>query len=74
MVVNRIADVGLALGISAIFQIFKTVDYLVVFALTSKAINTRFCFLCFDIDALTLTSLLLFFGVLGKSAQIGLHL
>jgi len=74
MVINRIADVGLALGISIIFLTFNSVDYALIFALAPKAINTNFSFLCFDIDKLTIISFLLFFGALGKSAQIGLHI
>jgi NADH:ubiquinone oxidoreductase subunit 5 (subunit L)/multisubunit Na+/H+ antiporter MnhA subunit len=60
MVVNRVGDVGLALGIATIFLTFKTVDYLTVFALTPSFVNTTFSFLCFDFDRLTVISLLLF--------------
>jgi len=60
MIINRIGDFGLALGISLIFLTFKSVDYLVVFSLSTKAINSTFSFLCFDLDKLTVISLLLF--------------
>lgn len=73
MLINRIGDLGLAIGICAIFLTFKTLDYVVVFAMTPKAINCNFNFLCFDFDRLTLISFLLFWGAIGKSAQIGLH-
>jgi NADH:ubiquinone oxidoreductase subunit 5 (subunit L)/multisubunit Na+/H+ antiporter MnhA subunit len=74
MLVNRVGDLGLALGISAVFLTFKSVDYLVVFALTPSAINSSFSFLSFDFDRLTIIAFLLFWGALGKSAQIGLHM
>jgi NADH:ubiquinone oxidoreductase subunit 5 (subunit L)/multisubunit Na+/H+ antiporter MnhA subunit len=74
MLINRIGDIGLALAICAIFLTYKTVDYATVFALTPNALGISFSFLCFDFDRLTLISFLLFWGALGKSAQIGLHI
>ena len=74
MIVNRVGDLGLALGISAIFLTFKSVDYLVIFGLTSEAINESINFLSFEVDSLTIIAFLLFWGALGKSAQIGLHI
>ena len=74
MVVNRVGYVGLALGIASVFITFKSVDYLTVFALVPSVINTSFSFLSNDFDRLTVISLLLFWGVLGKSAQLVLHI
>lgn len=74
MLINRIGDLGLALGISAIFLTFKSLDYFVVFSLVPKAINSNFSFFLFDVDRLSLIGFLLFWGALGKSAQIGLHI
>lgn len=74
MLVNRVGDIGLALGICAIFVTFKSVDYLVVFGLVPKSINESIQFLSFDVDKLTIIAFLLFWGALGKSAQIGLHI
>ena len=34
MVLNRVGDVGLALGIFLIFSVYKSIDYCTVFALT----------------------------------------
>ena len=73
MVVNRIGDLGLILGISFIFLTYKSLDYAVVFALSSCVLNSQFLFLSFDLDRLTVITTLLFIGVMGKSAQIGLH-
>jgi NADH-ubiquinone oxidoreductase chain 5 len=74
MLVNRVGDLGLALGICSVFLTFKTVDYPTVFALTPCVVNDTFSFLSFEVDRLTAIALLLFWGALGKSAQIGLHI
>lgn len=73
MVVNRIGDFGLALGIFTIFIKFKAVDYATVFALTPTFSKETTYFLFFEVDLLTLVCLLLFVGSVGKSAQLGLH-
>jgi NADH-ubiquinone oxidoreductase chain 5 len=73
MVLNRIGDFGLALGIFVIFSVFKSVDYATVFALAPFFIDSKFNFLNFDILVLDLICFLLFIGAMGKSAQLGLH-
>jgi len=60
MLVNRVGDIGLALGISLIFLTFKSVDYGVVFALVPAVIDKCITFLGFDFHALTIISFLLF--------------
>jgi NADH-quinone oxidoreductase subunit L len=74
MLVNRVGDVGLALGICISFLTFKTVDYALTFALVPVALNKTIIFFGFEADAITIISVLLFWGVLGKSAQIPLHI
>ena len=73
MIVNRIGDFGLALGIITIYVNYKAVDYATVFALTPFFKNQTFQFLIFEFDTLTVICSLLFVGAVGKSAQIGLH-
>jgi proton-translocating NADH-quinone oxidoreductase chain L len=73
MLVNRVGDVGLALGICIIFLTFKSVEYSTVFALVPCVIDKTLCFFGFEFRALTIISFLLFWGVLGKSAQLSLH-
>lgn len=73
MVVNRVGDFGLALGLCAIFNCFRSLEYPVVFALSPLIANNNCSFLSFDVDCLTLITLLLFVGAVGKSAQVGLH-
>ena len=74
MLVNRVGDVGLALAISSIFLTFKSVDYFVVLALLPSVVDTVTSFIFFDVDKLTIIALLIFWGALGKSAQLGLHI
>lgn len=76
-IVNRVGDVGLALGIATIFAVFHTVD-IDQFLLAIKAVdaaNARplFDFWGYQVDLLTLIGILLFIGAMGKSAQLGLH-
>jgi len=60
MLVNRVGDVGLALGICVSFLTFKTVDYAVTFALVPCAINQTLSFFSFELNAITVISFLLF--------------
>lgn len=73
MIVNRIGDFGLALGILTIFIKYQAVDYATVFAITPKFVDQTFNFLNFDLSLLNIIGLLLFVGSVGKSAQVGLH-
>jgi len=73
MVINRIGDFGLALGIFVIFATFKTVDYAVVFSLVPYYTTKTIYFLQFELDLITTICVLLFIGAMGKSAQLGLH-
>jgi len=73
MVVNRVGDLGLALGVVCIFLSFKTVDLLVVFSLIPYAYKFKFFFFLFQFNLVDLICFLLFIGAVGKSAQLGLH-
>jgi proton-translocating NADH-quinone oxidoreductase chain L len=83
MLVNRVGDFGLALGIMGIFSLFQTLDFTTVFACCHQfgsSLNsgenlrpTTFLFCTFEVDILTTLCLLLFVGAVGKSAQLGLH-
>jgi len=67
IIVNRIGDFGLILGIIGLMVIFKSVDYETIFSIVSGSALT------IPHSILTLVALLLFIGAVGKSAQIGLH-
>ncbi len=72
-VVNRVGDFGFALGIFAVFMIFKTVDFDSVFAAAPDQVGKTMSFLGYDLDVMTVICLLLFMGAMGKSAQFLLH-
>lgn len=73
MIVNRIGDFGLALGMLSLFSLSKSFDYATVFTTIPQFKNAVFFFFNYEIHAITLICSLLFVGAVGKSAQIGLH-
>src|SRR5262249_29027122 len=72
-IVNRVGDLGFALGIFAVFTLFNSIQYDTVFASAPDQVGKTMEFLGFHVDALTLICLLLFMGAMGKSAQFLLH-
>ncbi|MEZ5813593.1 MAG: NADH-quinone oxidoreductase subunit L [Alphaproteobacteria bacterium] len=72
-VVNRVGDFGLALGIFAIFVVFGSIQFDVIFERAPEMAGAYFTFFGQDLHALTVIGLLLFVGAVGKSAQLGLH-
>jgi len=72
-VVNRVGDLGLALGIWACFILFGSVQFDDIFRQAPEFAGQTMNFLGFDWDALTVVCILLFIGACGKSAQLGLH-
>lgn len=73
MVVNRVGDIGVVLAMLVVYDSFKSLNYGSVFALVPYFYNFDYSFLGFYFNLLDLVSILLFVGVAGKSAQIGLH-
>lgn len=73
MIVNRVGDLGLALGMFGLFASFKSLDFATIFACVPGMAGTPISFWGFNLDLLTLLACFLFVGVLGKSAQFGLH-
>jgi len=75
MLVNRVGDVGLALGMCALYTIFHSLDYAVIFACAPLVANDHFSILggLLNPHALELVAILRFIGAVGKSAQLGLH-
>jgi NADH-ubiquinone oxidoreductase chain 5 len=74
MIVNRIGDFGLAMGLFLIFTTFKTIDYDTLQISASLYNDKALTYIVnFPIDTLTLISFFLLVGAVGKSAQIGLH-
>ena len=73
MVLNRIGDFSLLIGIFFIFVYYKSVDYSTVAVITPFLTNKIISFLNIKINLITAISLFLFIGAVGKSAQLGLH-
>ena len=71
--VNRIGDLGLILGICAIYYSTGSLDYDVVFNSAPSILNLDMKFLTYKVPYIEITCFLLFIGAMGKSAQIGLH-
>jgi NADH-ubiquinone oxidoreductase chain 5 len=59
MLVNRVGDIGLAIGICYVFLTFKTVDYSLVFSLVSLVSEKYIEVLGFSISITTIITLLL---------------
>ncbi len=72
-VVNRVGDFGFALGVFAIFYIFRDVNFDTVFAAAKEKQGLTLSAFGYQADALTVICLLLFMGAMGKSAQFLLH-
>jgi NADH-ubiquinone oxidoreductase chain 5 len=73
MVLNRIGDFGLVLGILIMFVKFKAVDYATVFSITPLFKDHSFIFLNYSFNLIDIIGFLLLIGAIGKSAQLGLH-
>jgi NADH-quinone oxidoreductase subunit L len=71
--VNRVGDIGFALGIFGVYVLFGTVSFDEIFAAAPGMANATLVFLGVEYHALTILCLLLFIGAMGKSAQLGLH-
>jgi len=71
--VNRVGDFGLAVGIFLIFNYFGTVNYNEVFINVADQSTKEISFLGLNINLITLISLTLFIGAMGKSAQFLFH-
>lgn len=73
MLVNRVGDFALLLAIFAIYFLYNSLDYDIVFSLTPLFLDYKIIFGSFQLPAIDLICLLLFIGAMGKSAQLGLH-
>ncbi len=72
-IVNRVGDVGFALGIFGLFFMTGSVGFDAVFEGAHHLSETHMKFLWLDINAAEILALLLFIGAMGKSAQFILH-
>jgi len=72
-VVNRVGDLGLVLGMGAIFLTFNTLEIQPILSQVADHQSHIFEFFGWQIPALELICFFLFIGAMGKSAQLGLH-
>ncbi|MFO1183818.1 MAG: NADH-quinone oxidoreductase subunit L [Bauldia sp.] len=72
-IVNRVGDVGFALGIFGVYFLFDSIDFQTIFAGAPAIAGRELTFLWLHVDALEVVCLLLFMGAMGKSAQFLLH-
>jgi NADH-ubiquinone oxidoreductase chain 5 len=73
MLINRIGDFSLVIGILILYVNFKSVDYSSIAVLIPFFKNKSINLFNFDVHMLSAVGLFLFIGAVGKSAQIGLH-
>lgn len=73
IIINRIGDLGVILGVALIFIQFKTVEFGSLFLLIPYSLDESFYCSGISFNNLTLISSCLFIGAIGKSAQVGLH-
>ena len=72
-VVNRVGDLGFALGIALVFFTFGSVEFSTVFGAVGAHQDATYHVLGHTWRAYEVIGILLFIGAMGKSAQIGLH-
>jgi NADH-quinone oxidoreductase subunit L len=72
-VVNRVGDVGFALGIAAVFVLFGSIEFDTVFAAAPEQQYVTWTIAGIRMRAVELACVLLFIGAMGKSAQLFLH-
>lgn len=72
-VVNRIGDLGLILGIACIYFFFKTLHMDTILSMIASSSKPPIQFLGMNLSVYDIIAGLLFFGAMGKSAQLGLH-
>ena len=73
MILNRIGDFSLLIGIFLIFNYYKSIDYATISVITPFFESKKINFLNIEFNLLNIIGTFLFIGAIGKSAQLGLH-
>jgi len=73
IIVNRIGDFSLAMGIFCIHSVFYSLDFGVIFSCIPYVWDSNIYFLIGYFKTADVIGALLFIGAVGKSAQLGLH-
>ncbi len=71
--VNRVGDLGFALGIFLAYVTFNSVEFRLIFPQVSEILDQTLPLIGCEVKTIDLMCLLLFIGCMGKSAQLGLH-
>ena len=64
---NKVGDISLLIAFAIIFQVFKTLDFNIIFSILLIGVDNYYSYLLFYITFLMLI------GAVAKSAQVGLH-
>lgn len=73
-IVNRVGDLGLILGMGAIYFVFGTLEFKEIFILAPSKLNVCFSVGGYSFPCIEIICFLLLIGAMGKSAQLGLHI
>lgn len=73
MLINRVGDFFLLIAMFTVYFFFNTLDYDVVFTTVPLYTNFKFIVAGFQFSILDFICCCIFFGAVGKSAQLGLH-
>lgn len=72
-IVNRVGDLGFAVGIALTYVVFHTISFDEIFASVTAHTADRYTLFGTSFPALEVISILLFIGAMGKSAQLFFH-
>jgi NADH-quinone oxidoreductase subunit L len=72
-VVNRVGDLGFALGIALIYLTFGTIEFEGIFAALPQHVSETYRLFGIALPVYEVIAMLLFIGAMGKSSQIFLH-
>jgi len=72
-IVNRIGDLGFAVGIALTYYVFGTISFDRIFAAAASHVGDGYRLFGTEFPVLEIVAILLFIGAMGKSAQIFLH-
>jgi NADH-ubiquinone oxidoreductase chain 5 len=73
IIVNRFGDIGILIGMLAIFYLSKAFEFGIIFNELNSLQFNYFRINNLEIHSLSLISFAIFIGAVGKSAQMGLH-
>ncbi len=72
-IVNRVGDIGFAVGIALTYLVFHTISFDEIFAAVGTHAQEHYSLFGSSFPVLEVIGILLFIGAMGKSAQLFLH-